>query len=394
MKKLINNIKIATKGTDFIFLLLCLITSAFGCLMVYSATRIDIAENEFISRDARTMILAVAIGLVLSLIISFVDYKIIIRFAPAIAVVCIGLMVATLIWGVGPAERQDAKTWIMLGSSGLYFQPSELVKIGFIITFGIHLELVEDKLREVKHILLLCVHGAIPIGLVVISGDMGSALVFILIFVVMMFCAGIQLRYFILAGTAVIASVPVAWTYLLSSTQKDRFLALIYPDLYEDIIYQQEKGMQAIGSGGFFGQGLFKGMLTQAGVVPESENDMIFTVVGEELGFLGCVVAIALLVMIAVRATHTGNSSHDSSTSLMCYGFSTMILSQAVINIGMCLKLLPVVGITLPFFSAGGSSNLCIYIGAGLIMSIYRYNKDLKSDTFNFNYLNYSISKQ
>lgn len=394
MKRITNALKIAASGTDFVLILLCAITSAFGCLMVYSATRVDIAEGAVISRDARTMIIGVTVGIVFALIVSFIDYNIIIRLAPVIAVVCVGLMFATLIWGVGPAERQDAKTWLMLGSSGLYFQPSELVKIGFIITFGIHLDLAGDKLGEIKHLLLLCAHAAVPIGLVVISGDMGSALVFIMIFIAMMFCAGVRFRYFFLAGAAVLAVTPIAWAFIFSDTQKERVLALFYPDLYEDILYQQTKGMQAIGSGGFAGQGLFKGLLTQNGTVPESENDMIFTCIGEELGLIGCVAAILLLVLISARVTANGHRSHESSTSLMCYGFSTMIISQAIINIGMVLKLLPVIGITLPFFSAGGSSNLCIYIGLGLILSIYRYDKDTKNEAFNFNYLNYSISQQ
>lgn len=394
MKKLINNVRIALSGTDFILLLLCLVTSAYGCVMVYSATKTRIAEDAVISRDARTMILAVGIGIILAIIISFIDYNIIIKFAPAIAFVCLGLMAATLLFGVGPAERQDAKTWLAIGSQ-FYFQSSELLKIGFIITFGIHLELVSDKLKEFRHILLLCIHAAIPIGLVVISGDMGSALVFACIFATMMFCGLVGIRYFIIGAAAVVAAIPVVWTYIFSDIQKERFLALIYPDLYTDIIYQQQLGMQAIGSGGLTGQGLFKGALTQATIgVPERENDMIFSCIGEELGFIGCIAALLLIILIALRINRTAGKARETSTGLMCYGLSAMIISQTLINIGMCLRLLPVIGITLPFFSAGGSSNLCVYIGIGLIMSIYRYDKDTKNDAFNFNYLNYSISMQ
>lgn len=391
MKKILNSVRIALSGTDFILIFLCLLTSAFGCTMVYSATRTEIAEGDIISRDARTMILAVSIGIVFSIIISFIDYNIIIKCAPAIAIVCIGLMIATLIWGVGPSERQDAKTWLAIGSQ-FYFQSSELLKIGFIITFGIHLDLVSDKLHELKHIAMLCIHAAVPIGLVAISGDMGSALVFAFIFAAMMFCGLVGIRYFIIGAVAVIAAIPVVWTYVFSDIQKERFLALLYPDLYPDIVYQQQMGMQAIGSGGLTGQGLFNGTLTQAETgVPERENDMIFSCIGEELGFLGCVAAILLLVFITVRIFRNGNHSRETSTSLMCYGVATMIISQTLINVGMCLKLLPVVGITLPFFSAGGSSNLCLYIGIGLIMSIYRFDKDTKNSDFNFGYPNYEL---
>ena len=134
--------------------------------------------------------------------------------------------------------------------------------------------------------------------------------------------------------------------------------------------------MTAIGAGGITGQGLFQGAYTQAGAVPESMNDMIFTVIGEELGFVGCIAALALLCFICVRIILIGKKSRERSTNLICDGMAAMIIGQVVINVGMCLMLLPVIGITLPFFSAGGSSNLAVYIGIGLVLSIYRHNCD------------------
>lgn len=383
MFKILNTIKTVLKETDFVLLFLCVITSAYGILMVHSATRWELAEGSIISRDARTMLFAVIMGVAFAIIISFIDYNFITKMFPVIGAVCIILMVLTLAIGVGPQERPDAKTWISLGSTGLYFQPSELVKIGFIITFGMHIELVKDKLKEFKHILLLAIHAMIPTGLVVISGDMGSALVFIIIFIVMMFCAGVQLRYFILGFASLIAAIPAIWTYIFSDTQKERFLGLLYPERYaDDVMFQQLKGIAAIGSGGLTGQGLFNGNYTQAGTIPESENDMIFTCIGEELGLLGCVAALGILLAIIINIVHTGQKSKFDATSLMCFGFAAMIAAQVIINIGMCLVIMPVIGITLPFFSAGGSSNLCIYIGIGLIMSIYRFDKEKEVTNF------------
>ena len=382
MSKLLNILKTVFRETDFKLLLLCAATSVFGILMVCSATTIDIEEGAGISRDAFAMILAVSAGLVLAVMISFIDYNIITKLYPLIAGVCLLLMAATLVWGVGPAERQDAKTWLSLGGTGLYFQPSELLKIGFLITFGVHVEKMRDRLTEFRTVFLLCVHAMVPIGLVAVSGDMGSALVFALMFVVMMFCAGIQLRYFIVGAALVAAALPVVWFYVFDSIQKERFLGLIYPDLYEDIMYQQTKGIAAIRSGGLFGQGLFNGALTQAGVVPESENDMIFTCIGEELGLVGCVGALLLLLLIIVRVFRVGYRSRLVSTRLICCGMAAMIAAQTVINIGMCLVIFPVIGITLPFFSAGGSSNLCVYLGVGLALGIYRFDKEKEAKTF------------
>ncbi|MBQ6066227.1 MAG: FtsW/RodA/SpoVE family cell cycle protein [Clostridia bacterium] len=373
-----NRLSEHIRETDWVLLILCAVTSAFGVLMVHSATIVDIEGNAHISRDTRTMVLAVIMGLAIAAAVSFIDFNFITKLFPVIGAVCVLLMLVLFIpgVGVGPAERQDVKTWISIPGSGLYFQPSELVKIGFVITLGMHLDIVRDRLREIKQLLFLCIHGMVPVGLVILSGDLGSALVFMAIFISMMFCAGVQLRYFVIGAAAVCAAAPGVWYFLFSNTQKERFLGLIYPDLYKDIMYQQNYGLEAIRHGGLLGQGLFKGSYTQAGLVPESENDMIFTCIGEELGLVGCVVCLLLLLSIAFRIIQIGSRQFVGSTELMCYGMATMIAFQVLVNVGVCLKILPVIGITLPFFSAGGSSTLCVYIGIGLILSFYRANKE------------------
>jgi rod shape determining protein RodA len=170
--------------------------------------------------------------------------------------------------------------------------------------------------------------------------------------------------------------IPLAWIFVLDNIQKTRILALINPEKYPDIIYQQERGLTAIGSGGITGLGLYNGPLTQTpNSIPEAENDMIFAVVGEEFGLLGCTVALLLLTSIIIRIIRTGRHDRIGNTKVMCYGVAGMIAGQVIINIGMCLMLLPVIGITLPFFSAGGSSNICLYFSIGLILSFYRYNQ-------------------
>lgn len=384
MSKIIKFIKSTIIETDILLLLLCIGASVFGIIMVHSATTLRITEDALVSRDTRTMIIAVAAGVFMAVAISFFDHKFITKMFPLIGAVCIGLMLLTLLIGVGPEERPDAKTWIVLGSTGLFFQPSELVKIGFIITFGMHIELIRDKLKSFFHLVMLCIHGLIPTGLVIISGDLGSALVFMIIFISMMFCAGVQLRYFAIGIAGVCAAIPFVWYYFFSETQKERFLGLIYPERYPDVMYQQQRGIEAIASGGLTGQGLFNGKYTQTETVPESENDMIFSCIGEELGLLGCILALAILIAIAVKIIHVGHRSKEGATSLMCYGMAAMIIAQVIINIGMCLVIFPVIGITLPFFSAGGSSNLCIYIGIGLIMSIYRFDKEKEVTNYRF----------
>ena len=366
------------KETDLYMLALCFIASVAGVIAVFSATRFNLEEGAVISRDAIVMIAAVVLGLIICMVISAIDYEIILKLWPVVAGVSIALMLALFIWGTGPSERSDVITWLpfKIGGFSIYFQPSELLKIAFIITFAVHIELASDRLDKILNILLLCVHGAVPTLLVVITGDMGSALVFLMIFAIMMFMAGIKLRYFAVALLTVVAAFPIVWVKVFNNIQRDRFLALIYPDSYSDIIYQQLQGKNAIGSGGLTGQGLFKGAYTQNGVVPEAENDMILSVFGEELGFLGCLAVIVLFLLIVFRTIKVAQMANDNPGKMMCIGVAAMIASQVIVNVGMCLMLLPCIGITLPFMSAGGSSNLCIYIAMGVVFSVYRVNCD------------------
>lgn len=375
MGKVIFWIKDFIKGTDKILLGLCVLLSAVGTVMVYSATRVNLTEGQLISRDARTMVLAVMLGVFMALVISYFDYEAVTRLWPLIAIVCLGLMLSLFFIGSSPEGRDDAISWIKFG--GFYFQPSELLKIGFIITFSVHLDNVKSEINKIKNVILLGVHAMLAIGLVVLTGDMGSALVFMFITVGMLFMAGLQLRYFIFGAGAVALLAPIAWFEFLSDFQKQRFMAIYSPDsltkaTYNEIIFQQERGMNAISSGGAFGTGLFNGTYTQNGLVPESENDMIFSVVGEELGFAGCIAVLGLLLAIAIKILITGKNAVSITGKLICSAVSVMIITQVLVNVGMCLKLLPVIGITLPFMSAGGSSNLCIYIAIGMVLSVYR----------------------
>lgn len=382
MQKFRSWFKLYFRETDKLLLFLCLCASAFGMLLVFSATR---GGTQGIPRDFKVMLLAVSVGVLMCLLISFIDYEVIVRLWPLIALFCILIMCSLFIWGKAPNARQDARSWLDLG--GFFFQPSELVKIGFIITFAVHLDAVKDHVSKFTTVLLLGIHGIIPIGLVMATGDDGSALIFMLIFLGMMFAAGVHWGYFAAGFAAIAVAFPAIWAlgdkFILNQDQKNRFLAILYPDLYaKSEAFQQNRGIGAIGSGQLFGQGLFNGSYTQSGAVPENENDFVFSVAGEELGFLGAIAVLVLLAAIILRIVINGKRANDNASYLMCMGMAAMLGAQVIINIGMVLQWLPVIGITLPFFSAGGSSNLCIYVGVGLMMSIYRFNQKTPAANF------------
>ena len=384
MKIKINwkEVKTALKGTDLLLLMLTLALSIFGTIMVSSAT-FDAETGALFSRDSKVMILAAILGLSAAMIISAIDYDIILKLWPVVGAGCVMLMLLLFPFGVSPDARSDAFSWFRIGS--LYFQPSEIVKIGFIITFAFHLSKVKNNISDIKHVFLLCMHAAVPILLVIATGDMGSALIFMCMFIGMMFAAGVHWLYFPAGALIVTVASPVIWFKIFDDIQRNRILALFNPEEYTNEIYQQNQALAAIQEGGFYGMGLFNGKYTQTpNAIPEVENDMIFSAVCEETGFIGATLLILLFILLAVRIVMVGKRSKNFAATMMCYGVMFMIISQVAINIGMCTRLLPVIGITLPFISAGGSSTVCLFLAIGLVLSIYRSSRELRYDDYRF----------
>ena len=264
MKKISRAIVQYIKETDKFLWLVFLLISTYGALLVYSATRTAPSSSAF-----RTQIIAVFLGYIAAIVISKINYKKIAALWPVIVVLCLGFMAATSVFGIRVSGADD-KAWIML-PGGISFQPSELVKIGFIVTFAKHLDVLREhgKLKSFLHICLLAVHMAIPVGIIHLQGDDGAALVFFFIFLAMCFGAGVQLRYFAATFGAILIAVPLAWKYVLNTDQKKRFEILL--DHTIDPLgygFQQGQGEISIGSGMVTGRGLFQGPRVASGIVP------------------------------------------------------------------------------------------------------------------------------
>ncbi len=223
----------------------------------------------------------------------------------------------------------------------------------------------------------------VPIVLTVITGDMGMAIIFLIMFIGMLFMAHVHVGYFIGGICLLAVGFVVAWrTGLINGLQRERIVALFYPESYQDVMYQQTNGKIAMGSGGLLGKGYLQGDMTQGGLVPENSNDMILTVAGEELGFIGAIAVVIVLAFLIVRVFASGLRARDNVGYLMCMGVAVMLLAQVVVNVGMELSLLPCIGITLPLFSSGGSSALSIYLALGVVLSVSRYSKDQQNALF------------
>ena len=375
------------RWTDWPTIILCLICSAFGILMVHSVTMPPEHVEQTISGAVITMVVAVLLGLLAALAMSYLDYELLLRFWYVIAAVCLVLMLALIPFGQPPEGRDDANRWLIIG--GFSFQPSELLKLGFIISLTWHIHLVRDHVNKLRNIALLGAHAMVPFGLVIITGDLGSALVLLFVTIGMLFLAGLKLRWFAAMVALGAAAAPLIWFRFMQGFQQNRILAIYFPhllndeSLVRDLMLQQNQAMTAIGAGQLTGRGLFQGTVH----VILQENDMIFSRIGEELGFIGSVAALALLAAVIIRLVVVSSRTRNLRARLLCAGSAFMIGSQAIINIGVTIRLLPVTGITLPFFSAGGSSNLALYLTIGLVLSVFRHQNENEDTQSYFDYL-------
>lgn len=354
------------RETDKVLLLLCLIASVFSifCLMGIANT------FSSITRPMKMQVIASVLGVGVALIISAIDYHSLAALWKIHMPLSVLLVVATLIFGM-QREGADDRAWLML-PGGLSIQPSEILKLSFVLTFALHLSLVHNHVNKLSTLVLLCLHGAAPVLLIHIQGDDGTAMVFAFLFICMLFSAGLSWKYIAAAFGALAVFVPIVWFKILNYDQKQRILVLFNPGSNEAVETQQLLGRIAIGSGKIFGVGLFSG---EHQYVPEMYNDFIFSFIGNALGFLGCIGTLLLLVLIAVRMLMTGLKSQDALGRFICVGIFAIIAFQTVINVGMNLSLLPVIGIPLPLISGGGTSLVMTYAGIGLVLSVYRFNR-------------------
>ena len=367
--KIFGRIADYIRECDKVMFILCIFSTTFGCFSVLSATRHTGSYSDFF-----TQLAAMLLGITAAVVISLFDFSKIIKFWPLAAAVGLIPVILTFFIGYAPPGTDD-KAWLYI--FGISFQPSELLKVMFLITFSAHLSVVKEHINELKHLLLVCAHAFTPAVLIHFQGDDGTALVFIIMALGMMYAAGVRLRYFLIALSGVIVASPFIYFFVMNDDQRTRLWSIF--NIEADIKgagYQQYRGRVALANGGWFGQGYLKGPLTQSAGVPEGHNDFIFTLIGEEWGLVGCFVVILLLGAICLRCLQIAKMCRKDTGGYICIGVFAMLLTHIIINIGMCTSILPVIGITLPFFSAGGASLGCLYLAVGLVLSVYNHRND------------------
>ena len=354
---------------DTVLLALCLAASVFGLVLIYSATR-----SYETGRYMLVQCLALGVGVVFFVVFSLIDTDVITDRWYLLVAFNVLLLAALRIFGV--EGETGNRSWIRFGGIGI--QPSEVLKITFALLLTRQISRLQESKRGLSGVwsaMSLALHFILLFGVYVfISADAGNGLVFLFIFAAMCFAGGLNVFWFLAALALVVLAAPLLWTRFLSQYQRDRLLAPYFPDLVDptglNITWQPRQSKIALASGGLTGQGYLQGERAQGEMLPFKHTDFIFSVAGEELGLLCCAAIMLLLTVIILRVLMTGLRSGNTRDMLLCAGFAGMFTFQAFENIGMCLGLTPVVGITLPFFSYGGSSLVICFAAMGLVSGV------------------------
>jgi rod shape determining protein RodA len=345
---------------------------ALGCLMIFSATRgrnPDDFDTSFLTKQ----LLFMAVGGSAMLLTAMVDYR---RYRELAPFVYGGVLLSLLlvVSGLG-SEKKGTQAWFQLGPFQL--QPSELAKIVVIVTLAAVIANFDAELDVGRIITILGTVG-IPMALILLQPDLGTALVFVAVGMAMLLIGGARARHIlVLTAIGIGGLVVVLNSGMLETYQQCRLTSFLNEgDLPEDCeardsAYNVDQAEIATGSGGFVGKGLFNGTQTRLDLVPEQHTDFIFTAVGEELGFVGSATLLALLGVIAWRIWRTAQMSRDPLGTLVCVGVLAMFVFQVFENVGMTMGIMPVTGIPLPFMSYGGSSTLTAFIAMGLVLNVH-----------------------
>jgi len=360
------------READILLLLFSLFSTIYGLIFINSIVKNFTPGNN----EVFVQIGAMIIGIVFFVLFSYLDIDIIADKSRLLFLFSL-LMIATLLfWGIGGDEIHGRRAWLRF--LGIGIQPAEITKVPFIIIIA--RMIVTFKERKVFSSFLSVIQiflvFAIMFGFVLfISEDMGTALVYFGILIIMLFAGGLKMRWFIIGAAGIAAMTPFLWENFLSAKQKERILAPFAPDVVDPtrtgVLWQSDLSIEAIATGGFMGQGIGSGRLTQTrGAIPAQHTDFILSAVGEEAGFLGCLLVIALLVTLIIRCVYVGIKSNNPLGMLVCMGVAGLLITQMIMNIGMAIGYLPVIGITLPFFSYGGSSIVTCFAAMGLVSGI------------------------
>lgn len=362
--KIMQNIFAHLRSLDWILIGSSLGLAALGMASIYSSS---IARNDFANFEKQLVFLA--IGLLLMVSMSFFDYRSLRNNPYAILFLYfVGVVGLAGLFVLAP-EIRGTHGWYRIG--GISIDPIEYIKLILIIVMAKYFALRHIEVYRIQHILRTGIYFAIPIVLIALQPDLGPVLLLLLLWSALLLVAGIRVRHLLaIIGTGILIFV-LAWSFFLLDYQKDRIMSFVEPELDPlGIGWSQLQSKIAIGNGGMLGQGFGSGTQTQYGFLSEPQTDFIFAAIAEEFGLFAIVLLFSLLALLLWRIIRIGIIAQDNFARLYATGLGTLLIAQTFINVGMNLGLLPIIGLSLPFVSYGGSLLIGTYIGLGLLLNI------------------------
>lgn len=356
------------KKADMLLLLLCVASSIFGIVIIASATNY-LGSSHYVL----IQVLALVLGIAFFVLFTLMDIDIIAERQELLLIFCILFIGMLKFFGVQGATGN--RSWLHFSFLPFNLQPAEICKVLYIIIIAKIMSVNQNKRSSPLNMAKLSGITLLLFGLIIfVSYDDGVALNYLMIFAIMAFVGGVNIGWFLAAFGALALAAPLIWTRFLDTYQRERILVLFDSSVDPDargVRWQMNRSLRMLQNGGVAGQGLFKGNMVQSGLLPAQHTDFIFSSAGEELGMLGCILILLLLIAIIARCVKVGIQSENYMNRLICIGIAGMLLAQISVNVGMCLGVFPVVGLTLPFFSYGGSSIVTMFAAMGIVSGIY-----------------------
>ena len=368
----------AFRKGDLVLLFMCLALNAFGMLMIASTTSYAGPTRYLIVQAV-----AAALGVLMYVLVSSIDTEFFAEHRYWLVVFNCFLLLLLIPFGTDMGSGN--RSWLDFPILPVNIQPAEICKITFILVMASVMSSFQNRISSVRSVFTMVFHLGLLAGLnMVLSDDLGVTLIFVFIFAGMAFSGGVSTVWFLAAIGGIIALFPILWNFL-NEYQRLRIEILFNPELDAagtDARYHTVLALRSLTGGGMTGQGLFQGHRTQAGALFAQHTDYIFAAIGEELGFVGCALVTLALLAIITRVIWVGTRSPDYMRRLVCFGAASALIFQVTSNVGMCIGITPVIGLTLPFVSYGGSSLVTLYTMLGLVSGVYARPSTTSSERY------------
>ena len=381
MRRFLEELKDFSKKGDMFLLILCLIVAGFGCVCIASATSADKFGSNL--RYIILQVVAIGLGVAIFALISSIDLDVLSEYRNGLVI--FNTLLLLMLIPFGTDNNTGNRSWLDIPLVPFMIQPAEICKITYIVIMASVMSSHQNRISNPVSVFHMCLHLGMVVGLnMVLSGDAGVSLIFVFIFIGMTFAGGVSLWWFALAITGIAVAFPILWQFL-GEYQQNRIL-ILFDDTIDPLgineRYHYKINLQSLTGGGLMGQGLFNGNRTQGGNLFAQHTDYIFSSMGEELGFFGCVAIMLLELAIIARCIYVGMRCQDYMRRVVCFGAASALMFQVLINTGMCIGVMPVIGLTLPLISYGPSSVVTIFGMLGLVSGAYARPQSLSHERY------------